>query len=92
MGVFCTDGTVFTCRSYDLTEHGVELYSKRPDPDDERDAGDPEQVGYLPHERLLYILPDAIIPATPVGVQAAGQYQPQRRPDQPAPSTPTQPR
>jgi len=65
MQVFCTDGTVFPCRSYQLTEQGVKLYEQPLDPDDERYSGDPEQVGFVPHERLLYILPDNITPAAP---------------------------
>ncbi|MFD1586604.1 hypothetical protein ACFR9U_06390 [Halorientalis brevis] len=63
MQVFCTDGTVFACRSYDLTEYGVKLYGQHPDAD-ERYRDDPEQIGFVPHDRLGYILPDGVRPAS----------------------------
>ena len=70
MQVFCTDGTVFTCRSYDLTEYGVKLYGKNLGSDDERYSDDPDQIGFVPHDRLGYILPDGVRPASYAGGQA----------------------
>ena len=64
MQVFCTDGTVFACRSYDLTEYGVKLYGQSPDSNDERYRDEPEQIGFVPHDKLGYILPDGVRPST----------------------------
>lgn len=69
MQVFCTDGTVFTCRSYDLTEYGVKLYGQHPDSDDERYRDDPKQIGFVPHDKLGYILPDGVRPVSQSAVQ-----------------------
>ena len=71
MRVICTDGTTFDCKGYELTEYGVIIYGKELDPDHERYAGDPEQTGYVPHDRLWYILPDGVEP----NVQAAAATQ-----------------
>jgi hypothetical protein len=70
MQVFCTDGTVFTCRSYELTEYGVKLYGQGSDADDDRYGDDPEQIGFVPHDRLGYVLPDGVRPASQPVVQS----------------------
>ncbi len=78
MQVICTDGTVFPCEGYELTEYGVMIYDQEHDPDEERDryGGDPEQVAYVPHDRLWYILPDGVTPNVS-GVQGLQSQQPQ---------------
>ncbi|MFB6178647.1 MAG: hypothetical protein ABEI77_02850 [Halorientalis sp.] len=68
MQVFCTDGTVFACRSYDLTEYGVKLYGKVAHAGD-RYGEDPQQIGFVPHDRLGYILPNGVQPASGAIVQ-----------------------
>lgn len=60
MQVICTDGTTFRCESYDLTEYGVVLYGQEKNADAGRYEDDPEQFGFVPHERLWYILPEGI--------------------------------
>lgn len=71
MQVICTDGTVFACQSYELTEYGVICYEGRAE--GERYEGDPEQVGYVPHDRLWYVLPDGVVPnVVGVGPEGAG--------------------
>lgn len=64
MQVICTDGTAFPCEGYELTEYGAMIYGQEPDPDSERDRyrSDPEQVAYIPHDRLWYILPEGVTP------------------------------
>jgi len=64
MQVFCTDGTVFACRSYELTEYGIKLYGQESDADDDRYGDEPEQIGFVPHDRLGYVLPDGVRPAS----------------------------
>ncbi|WP_225335589.1 hypothetical protein [Halomicrobium urmianum] len=78
MQVICTDGTAFSCEGYELTEYGVMIYDQKHDPDEERDryGGDPEQVAYVPHDRLWYILPDGVTPNVS-GVQGVQPQQPQ---------------
>lgn len=78
MQVVCTDGTVFACEGYELTEYGVMIYDQEHDSDEEREryAGDPDQVGYVPHDRLWYILPDGVTPNVS-GVQGVQSQQPQ---------------
>lgn len=83
MQVFCTDGTVFTCRSYELTEYGVKLYEKRPDSDDDRYSDSPDQIGFVPHEKLGYILPDGVRPASQPTVQTQPMMQRQQTQGQP---------
>ena len=80
MQVICTDGTMFTCKSYELTEYGIVLYDQRRDPEGERYESDPQQSGYVPHDRLWYVLPDGITPNVP-GLSAM-QGQPRGVPPQ----------
>lgn len=89
MQVICTDGTAFTCESYELTEYGAVLYDKPLDPESERYESDRSQSGYVPHDRLWYILPDGVTPNIP-GLSAA-QGQPRRQPHQPPDQPPEQP-
>ena len=87
MQVFCTDGTVFTCRSYDLTEYGVKLYGQHAEADDDRYSDEPDQIGFVPHDRLGYILPDGVRPASGAVVQSQPEM---GRATEPAPTgTPT---
>ena len=85
MNVICTDGTRFRCDRYELTEKGVKLYCgdvDEPPARYESDADD-HQVGFVPDERLLYILPEGVSPAgAPVTErrQAAGPV-PRRQPN-----------
>ena len=72
MQVFCTDGTVFRCGSYEVTQHGVQLYGSPPDETEERYSDDPEMMGYVPHDRLWYILPDGVRSAAPTLAQSQG--------------------
>ncbi|WP_136717024.1 hypothetical protein [Halorientalis salina] len=83
MQVICTDGTVFTCRSYELTEYGVKLYGEGSDDDDDRYSDEPEQIGFVPHDRLGYVLPDGVRPAS----QSVVQTQPVRRSHRPTKPT-----
>ncbi|WP_226011190.1 hypothetical protein [Halomicrobium salinisoli] len=78
MQVICTDGTIFSCEGYELTEYGVVIYDQEHDSDEERDryGGDPEQVGYVPHDRLWYVLPDGVTPNVS-GVRGVQSRQPQ---------------
>ena len=75
MQVICTDGTVFTCDGFELTEYGVALYGQNLAREKERYDSEPEQTGYIPHDRLWYILPDDVEPNIP-GL-ATGRGQPQ---------------
>lgn len=63
MQVICTDGTIFHCESYEVIDGGVKLFSKDVDDDNDpehRYKPDTEdiQVGYVPDDKLAYILPD----------------------------------
>lgn len=62
MRVICTDGTVFPCESYDLNDHGVVLYGQEEGDEDERYDEEREQIGFVPHWRLSYVLPDDVTP------------------------------
>lgn len=62
MQVICTDGTAFSCEGYELTEYGLVLYDQPKDPETERYDSDPAQAGYVPHDRLWYVLPDGVEP------------------------------
>lgn len=78
MNVVCTDGTQFTCTSYELTDKGVKLYSADVEEMDDASAryasddSDEFQIGFVPEANLLYILPDGVVPA---GQQLIGQPQ-----------------
>jgi len=79
VNVICTDGTRFSCDSYELTEKGVKLYSGNTEAIDEQRARyqsdiDEYQIGFVPDERLQYILPDGVYPAQQPVV---GKQQPQ---------------
>lgn len=81
MQVICTDGTTFACEGYELTEYGAMLYGQRHDPEGERYDSDPEQVGYVPHDRLWYVLPDGVTPS--VRDPSVQRHPRQRRDDGP---------
>ncbi|QPV61796.1 hypothetical protein I7X12_13680 [Halosimplex litoreum] len=75
MQVYCTDGTVVDCARYEVNEYGLVLYGTETQQDRERyDTGDPQQVGFVPHDRLWYVLPEGVTPQ--VGLSAPGQAQP----------------
>lgn len=73
MQVICTDGTRFACEGYELTKYGVKLLDEDRDGDDERYDTDPSAVGYVPHDRLWYIVPDGVRPNGPATAPPAGQ-------------------
>lgn len=73
MQVICTDGTVFTCQGYALTEYGVKLLDEDQNRDEERYDTEPGLVGYVPHDRLWYIVPDGVRPNGPAGIHPAPQ-------------------
>ena len=73
MQVICTDGTVFTCKGFELSEYGVALYGQNLAQEKERYDSEPEQTGYIPHDRLWYILPDGVEPNIPGLSMAQGQ-------------------
>ncbi|WP_336001158.1 hypothetical protein [Halorientalis halophila] len=87
MQVYCTDGTVFRCRSFEVAEYGVHLYGTPPDADEERYAGDPEQVGFVPHDRLWYVLPEGVISAAIQPAQPQPAAAPETQPQRPQPPT-----
>ncbi|WP_436928315.1 hypothetical protein [Halosimplex halobium] len=75
MQVYCTDGTVVDCARYEVNEYGLVLYGTEDQQDRERyDTSDPQQVGFVPHERLWYVLPEGVTPQA--GLSAPGQGQP----------------
>lgn len=63
MQVICTDGTVFQCKDYELTDAGIMLYGEELGTGEERYEGDPDKIGYIPHDELLYVLPNGVEPA-----------------------------
>ena len=74
MYVYCTDGTVFECARYEVNEYGLVLYGTEEQQDRERyDTDDPQQVGFVPRDRLWYVLPDGVTPQV-------GLAPPQQRP------------
>ena len=73
MQVICTDGTTFTCKGFELTEYGVALYGQNLAQEKERYDNEPEQTGYVPHDRLWYILPDGVQPELPPPGASQGQ-------------------
>lgn len=72
MQVICTDGTTFACESYELTEFGVVCYSEEQPDDADRYDRSPDQIGYVPHDRLWYVLPDGVAPNVPGATTADG--------------------
>lgn len=62
MRVVCTDGTIFECRSYEVVSAGVVLFGDRVAEGAHRYAPDREQIGFVPHAELRYILPDGVEP------------------------------
>ncbi|MFB6140169.1 MAG: hypothetical protein ABEJ26_07015 [Halosimplex sp.] len=63
MHVYCTDGTVFECARYEANEYGLVLYGTERQRDRERyETEDPQQVGFVPHDRLWYVLPKGVTP------------------------------
>lgn len=82
MQVICTNGTMFTCNGFELTEYGVALYGQNLAQEKERYDSEPKQTGYIPHDRLWYILPDGVEPNVPA--PPATQGQPRQQPPQPA--------
>ena len=77
MNVICTDGTHFNCDTYELTEKGVKLYKGAPDGESRYGSDDDEhQIGFVPEERLLYILPDGVQPAQAPAQRPQGQQTP----------------
>lgn len=73
MQVICTDGTTFACEGFELTEYGVALYGQNLAQEKERYDSEPEQTGYIPHDRLWYVLPDGVTPNVPAPLAAQGQ-------------------
>lgn len=73
MRVYCTDGTVFECRQFDVNEFGLVLYGQRaPEERDRYEDGKPEQSGFVPHERLWYVLPNDVTPGVGAPVPERG--------------------
>ncbi|MFB6164479.1 MAG: hypothetical protein ABEJ31_04915 [Haloarculaceae archaeon] len=101
MQVFCTDGTVFACQDYELTEYGLKLYGQEADADDDRYASDREPIGFVPFDRLWYVLPSGVVstsypvPPQPTPVAQTQQATPTERgqqpPGQPVATTQSQP-
>lgn len=89
MQVVCTDGTTFTCEAYELTDYGVTVYSQPHEPDEDRYAKTPDQMAYVPHDRLWYILPDGVAPRGPAAVGRATNDSPAPPNGAPAPQNPT---
>ncbi|SFR88659.1 hypothetical protein SAMN05216559_0518 [Halomicrobium zhouii] len=87
MQVICTDGTTFTCKGFELTEYGVALYGQNLAQEKERYDNEPEQTGYVPHDRLWYILPESVQPEIPP--PGASHGQPGRHPPNPDQQPPT---
>jgi|AntDeeMetagen285_2_1112576.scaffolds.fasta_scaffold03966_3 hypothetical protein len=91
MQVICTDGTVFTCKGFELTEYGVALYGQNLAQEKERYDNEPEQTGYVPHDRLWYILPDGVQSELPPPEAPQGQRSQQPPTGQPPNGTQQQP-
>ena len=81
MYVYCTDGTVFECARYEVNEYGLVLYGTEEQQERERyDTEEPQQVGFVPHDRLWYVLPRDVTPQVglaPPRRQSSGSGQPQ---------------
>lgn len=89
MQVICTDGTMFSCEGFELTEYGIALYGQNLAQEKERYDSEPEQTGYIPHDRLWYVLPDGVTPNMPVPLATQGLGpQPPMGNDQSAPGQP----
>ncbi|PSP86318.1 hypothetical protein BRC83_01255 [Halobacteriales archaeon QS_1_68_17] len=65
MQVICTDGTVFECRAYEVIDAGVMLFGEEADDQPDRYAGGREQIGYVPHHQLHYIIPEDVAVGPP---------------------------
>lgn len=77
MHVYCTDGTVFDCERYDVNEFGIVLYGdEKPKDTDRYDSNDATQIGFVPHDRLWYVLPRGVAPQT--GVAPSQERQPEQ--------------
>ncbi|WP_436923294.1 hypothetical protein [Halosimplex amylolyticum] len=75
MHVYCTDGTVFECARYEVNDYGLVLYGTEEQAERERyDTEEPQQVGFVPHDRLWYVLPEGVTPQ--VGLAPPQQGQP----------------
>ncbi len=81
MNVLCTDGTIFRCDRYELTEKGVKLYSGDTEetPDRYESDTDDHQIGFVPDAMLQYILPDGVRPAGVSTAQQPGEASPRTR-------------
>jgi len=88
MNVRCTDGTSFRCDRYELRKKGVKLYRGEAEeaPDRYDSDTDDHQIGFVPDELLLYILPEGVRPADVPTAQP-----PQQQPGQPIQQQPGQP-
>ena len=78
MLVVCTDGTTFPCESYEVIDAGVMLFGEEHEEESEenRYASDKEQIGYVPHTALLYIVPDGVTVGAAGGAQQVQQIHP----------------
>ncbi len=90
MQVICTDGTTFSCEGFELTEYGVALYGQNLTREKERYDSEPEQTGYIPHDRLWYVLPDGVEPNVP-GLSVAQGQPPRNQPGNEHQQAPGQP-
>lgn len=84
MRVYCTDGTVVACERFEVSEFGVTLYGQaEAETRDRYEDTEPKQTGFVPHDRLWYVLPKTATPEAGVGVghppptrAASGQRRP----------------
>lgn len=79
MQVICLDGTTIQCARFRAIDGGVLLFESDTSQEDDEDE---EATGFIPHERLRYVLPDEAQPATPIREQRAQQA---GHPQQPSP-------
>ncbi|WP_415378580.1 hypothetical protein [Halosimplex sp. TS25] len=90
MHVYCTDGTVFECARYEVNDYGLVLYGTEDQEERERyDTDEPQQVGFVPHDRLWYVLPKGVTPQVGLAPPQQGpQNQPAGATTRPQPSQP----